>query len=138
MLQLPRSRLRRIALLALGPTYVAAGVNHLLNPEWYLRMMPPYLPAPDLLVLVSGLLEMVGGVAVFVPRFRSAAGWGLVLLLVAVLPANLHMALHPESFPEIPAFLLVARLPFQLLLMGWAWWATRPEAEASGGGGPLR
>ena len=118
---------RRLALLGLAGLFVVAGVNHFVNPEIYVAIMPPYLPAPRTLVYVSGFFEVVGGLAVLPRATRSVAGWGLVALLVAVFPANVHMALHPELFAPIPAWALYARLPVQLVLIAWAWWATRPS-----------
>lgn len=123
---LPQRRSRRWALLGLAVVFVAAGVNHFVMPEVYVRIMPPYLPAPKALVYLSGAFEILGGLGVLPRATRAAAGWGLVALLIAVFPANLHMALHPEQFASVPAWALYARLPFQLVLIGWAYWATRP------------
>jgi uncharacterized membrane protein len=126
---LPESRGRRWALLALAPFFVVAGLNHFVNEGFYLAMMPPWLPAHAELVFLSGILEVAGGVAVLVPRVRGAAGWGLVALLVGVFPANLHMALYADHFPQFSAFTLWARLPLQPLFIAWAWWATRGEPD---------
>jgi uncharacterized membrane protein len=126
MLQLPQRRAKRLALLALAGVFFAAGVNHFVNPYFYVRIMPPYLPAHLELVYLSGFFEILGGITVLVPIIRALAGWGLVLLLLAVYPANVHMALHPELFPEMSPFALYARLPFQFLFIAWAYWATRP------------
>jgi uncharacterized membrane protein len=126
MLQLPQSVPRRLALLALAVFFVGAGVNHFANPDFYVRIMPPYLPAHLELVNLSGVLEVLGGLAVLVPGIRGLAGWGLIYLLVAVYPANVHMALHPELFPSMSTFALYARLPLQLVFIAWAYWATRP------------
>lgn len=123
-LDLPDRLGRRTALLAIPILFVAAGANHFLNPDFYVGIMPPYLPAHHELVYLSGVLEIVGGAAVLVPRWRTAAGWGLVALLVAVSPANVHMAMNPELFPDIPAAGLYARLPLQGVLIVWVWWAT--------------
>ena len=79
---------------------------------------------------MSGVFEVAGGIGVLIPRLRSLAGWGLVALLVAVFPANLHMALNPELFSDASPFALYSRLPIQLLLIAWAYWATRPDATA--------
>ena len=124
--QLPRRRTRRLALLALSILFVAAGVNHFLNPEFYVGIMPSYLPAHLELVYLSGFFEVFGGIAILVAAVRTLAGWGLIMLLLAVFPANLHMALHPESFPAVDVFVLYARLPLQFLLIAWVYWATRP------------
>ncbi|MFK7985923.1 MAG: MauE/DoxX family redox-associated membrane protein [Sandaracinaceae bacterium] len=117
-------------LLALA--FIGAGINHFVNPDFYVQIMPPYLPLHLELVWLSGVAEVLLGVAVLVPKTRRLAGWGLVALLVAVFPANLHMALHPEDFPDAPAWGLYLRLPFQLLFIAWSLWVTRgPKPEAS-------
>jgi uncharacterized membrane protein len=104
--------------------YVAAGLNHFRDPGFYLRMMPPLLPWHAGLVVVSGIAEVALGVLALIGRTRRVAGIGLALLLVAVFPANLHMALHPEAFPDVPRAALFVRLPIQGLLIAWALWAT--------------
>ena len=129
MLQLPKLRSRRFALLGLGAFFVVAGTNHFVNPDFYVRMMPPYLPAHLALVYLSGFFEILGGVLVLVPRVRALAGWGLVVILMAIFPANIHMALSPELFLDMSTAALYARLPFQALFIAWAYWATRPEVQ---------
>ena len=109
--------------------YVLAGVNHFLNPAFYVNIMPPYLPWHEELVFVSGVAEVALGLAVLVPRLRRAAGWGLILLLVAVLPANVHVAVNDVPMPGRERGAGVwnwVRLPLQLVLIAWAWWTTRP------------
>ena len=130
MLELPRSLPRRVLLLLLSAFFIYAGINHFRNPEFYVAIMPRWLPAHLELVYVSGVFEVLGGVGVLVPATRAWAGWGLVALLVAVFPANVHMAVNPEPFVADgwPLWALYLRLPLQLVLMAWAWWATRPEA----------
>jgi uncharacterized membrane protein len=130
MLELPNTWPKKIALIVLAVAYVAAGSNHFVNPDFFVAMMPPYLPAHLELVYLSGVFEVAGGIGVMIPRLRSLAGWGLVALLVAVFPANLHMALNPELFSDASPFALYSRLPIQLLLIAWAYWATRPDATA--------
>lgn len=124
--RLRHDRVRRIARVALTIFFVWAGVNHFRNPQFYLRMMPPLLPRHQLLVDISGILEIVGGVGLLFPAVRAHAGWGLIALLLAIFPANIYMALHPELFPEISRLALMARLPLQLPLMAWAYWVSRP------------
>ena len=131
MFQLPSQLARRLALLALAVFFVVAGVLHFLNPDFYVAIMPPYLPAHLELVYLSGVFELVGGVAVLVAGVRVLAGWGLILLLIAVFPANLHTALHPELFPDVSTVAMYARLPLQLVFIGWAYWATQPEAAGA-------
>ncbi|MDH3206545.1 MAG: DoxX family protein [Gemmatimonadota bacterium] len=129
MRDLPARLPKRLALLALSLFFVVGGANHFLNPDFYVGMMPPYLPAHSALVSVSGVFEIVGGLAVLAPGVRSLAGWGLIALLVAVFPANLYMALNPDLFPITSAVALYVRLPFQVLFIAWAYWATRPEGS---------
>lgn len=128
MLELPRSLPRRIALILLSAGMTLAGVNHFASPDFYLAMMPPYLPAHLELVYLSGLCEIAGGLAVLPARTRRAGGWWLIAVLIGVFPANVHMALHPEQFPDFPVWGLTLRLPLQFLLMAWAWWATQEDA----------
>ncbi len=109
----------------LGGFMVLAGVNHFLNPKLYLRIMPPYLPWHEALVVLSGAGEVALGLLVFVPRYRRMAGWGLIALLVAVFPANVYMALNPQRFAPIPQWALWMRLPLQAVLIAWADWCTR-------------
>jgi uncharacterized membrane protein len=118
-------KLNLIMLWLLGFFFIAAGILHFLRPGMYLRIVPPYLPWPRELVLVSGLSEVALGVLVLTPRFRVPAAWGLVALLVAVFPANLHMALHPELFRKLHPVALWLRLPLQGVLIAWAFWYTR-------------
>ena len=118
---------RRIALVLLALFFVGAGVGHFVNTEFFVSIVPPYLPAPRVLVYLSGVCEILGGLGVLLPATRRAAGIGLIALLIAVFPANLHMALNPATFVEqgIPYWSLYARLPFQLVFIAWTWWSTR-------------
>ncbi len=109
------------ARLLLAAVFVIAGLLHFLLTPLYVSIMPDYLPAHRLLVLMSGACEILGGLGLVFSFSRQAAAWGLVALLVAVMPANLQMALHPEHWPKIPAWALWARLPLQLPLIYWAW-----------------
>jgi uncharacterized membrane protein len=97
----------------IGAFFIAAGIYHFVNPHPYLAMMPPYLPAPATLVAVSGVAEILGGAGVFLSTLRVAAGWGLIALLVAVFPANLHVALHGWPGVDLPRWVLWVRLPLQ-------------------------
>jgi uncharacterized membrane protein len=118
-------------LLALG--FIAAGLNHLVSPAFYRQLMPSWLPWHGALILVSGLAEVAGGVGVLLPRWRRAAGWGLIALLVAVFPANLHAAV--AGLPGVSAVLLWWRLPFQGVFIAWVWWVClrRPAAAPRAG-----
>ena len=117
----------------MSAAYVGAGFNHLLNPDFYLAIMPPGLPSPDWLNLLAGLAEIVLGVYVLEPRVRVFAAWGLIALLFAVFPANVYVALEnvglPDGVPGTGSSLVNwLRLPFQALFIAFAWWYTRPVA----------
>ena len=110
----------------LGAFFIAAGINHFVMPRAYQRIVPPRLRGDAArVVVISGVAELAGGVAVLVEPTRRAAGVGLIALLAAVFPANLYMACAPERFRGIPRWALYARLPLQPLMMWWAWTATR-------------
>lgn len=117
---------KRASLILMSLFYTAAGINHFVNPNFYLRMMPPYLPLHLELVYLSGLIEVALGIAIAIPRVRHLAAWGIIALLIAVYPANIHMALHPELFPEFSRLGLYLRLPVQILFIVWAYWYTSP------------
>ena len=108
-----------------GLFFVAAGVNHFLATGFYLRMMPAYVPWHVELVYLSGHAEIALGILVLIPTTSRLAAWGLIALLIAVFPANLQMALHPDTFPEFSATGLWGRLPLQAVLVAWAYRYTR-------------
>lgn len=118
-------KLKLLAKWGVGLLFVAAGVNHFARPDFYVKIMPPYLPSPDLLVAVSGVAEVLLGVLLLIPRFTVPAACGLIALLIAVFPANLHMALNAELYPEFPPAALWGRLPLQCLLIALVYWFTR-------------
>jgi len=113
--------------------FLAAGTMHFVVPRAYEAMMPPSLPRHREAVVVSGIAEIAGGLAVIPLRSRRLARWWLLSLLLAVFPANVHMAVNPEQVAgldlnRIPRWALWARLPLQPLAMLWVWRATRPLA----------
>ena len=122
---------KTLSRIVLGVVYILAGINHFINPDFYIDIMPPYLPWHGPLVFVSGVAEAVLGALVLIPRWSAPAAWGLIALLIAVFPANIHMALHPELYPTMPRSALWLRLPLQGVLVLWAWWHTRPERPRS-------
>ena len=117
--------LRNFSLYLLALLFIGAGVLHFLVPEIYLRIMPPYLLAPLLLVYASGAAEIVGGVGLLLSRTRQLAGWGLIVLLLAVLPANIYMLQTHGAGSSVPLWALWLRLPLQLVLGAWVWWSTQ-------------
>ncbi len=125
----PQTPAKRVAWGLLALFMIAMGVAHFVLTRWFVMVMPPYLPWHHELVLVSGVFEIAGGVGLLIPRLRRAAGWGLVALLVAVFPANIHMAMDPVQFGAEPIapWIWWARLPLQVPLIAVAWWMTRDD-----------
>ena len=119
---------KRIGVWAMAAFYVLAGLNHFRDPGFYLPMMPPFLPWHRELVWASGVAELGLGLALLVPGLRRWAAWGVIALLVAIFPANLHVALENVPIGGRAEGLGVwnwVRLPFQLVLIAWAWLYTR-------------
>jgi uncharacterized membrane protein len=115
----------------LAAIFVFAGVMHFVIPASYVQIMPAWLPLHRELVYLSGVLEIAGGVGLLIDRTRRAAGIGLVLLLIAVWPANLQMLRNAQAAdrPAGEQALLWMRLPLQLLLIVWVWGASRREPK---------
>jgi uncharacterized membrane protein len=116
--------MRAISIWLIAAIFVGAGVMHFVKPRLFAAIVPPFLPNALLLVYLSGVAEILGGLGVLVPAFRVWAGWGLIALLVAVFPANIYMAMEAEKFGIAPVWLWL-RLPLQLVLIAWVWWATK-------------
>ena len=110
---------------------VAIGTLHLIRPKPFLQMMPPYLPYHLELVYISGFFEILGGVGLLIPLVSRAAAWGLIALYIAVFPANIHVAVNHVVINGLPSNPLLAwvRLPFQAVLIAWAWWFTRKKFD---------
>ena len=124
MFDLPDSIVHVVVLVGLAILFVGAGVMHFVKPRVYEAVVPPSFPNPKALVAISGLAEIAGGIGLMVEPVRFAAGIGLILLLVAVFPANLYMARQPERFRQLaPAWALWARLPLQGVLIAVVAWA---------------
>jgi uncharacterized membrane protein len=123
----------KIARAALAIGMIAIGVMHFASPEPFVRIVPKALPAPLVLVYVSGAFEILGGAGLLVARTRRLAGLGLIALYVAVFPANINMAtndIQPDGH-HIPEALLWLRLPLQALLIWWAWRASRADRPSA-------
>jgi len=130
------NRAKSYLIWPMAAVYVFIGYTHLANPAPFVAIMPPGLPEPDLLNVVAGLAEIVLGVFVLEPRTRVLAAWGIIALLIAVFPANVHVATANIGLPSGEpgtgnALVNWFRLPFQAVFIAWAWWYTRPDVEAS-------
>ncbi len=111
----------------LAIAFVLAGINHFINPNFYLKMMLPILPAHLFLIRLSGVFEIVLGALLLIPKFTRLAAFGLMALLIAVFPANIYMAMNTELFPEFSPVALYLRLPLQFIIIAWAFWYTKND-----------
>ncbi|HEV2752475.1 MAG TPA: hypothetical protein VGV36_01430 [Solirubrobacteraceae bacterium] len=109
----------------IGVIFVVAGTLHFLRPAIYEAIVPDELPAGRGLVFVSGAAEIAGGLAMLSPATRRWAGWWLIATMIAVFPANVHMAVRAERYPQFPAAALWARLPLQAVIIALIWRAMR-------------
>jgi len=112
-----------VSRVALALFFIVAGTAHFISPAPYLAIVPYYFPWPAAMVALSGVAEILGGLGVCFRSTRRAAGWWLIALLITVFPANIH-ALSTRMViggHALPAWLLWARLPFQLLFIAWVY-----------------
>ena len=107
--------------------FLFGGVGHFVATDFFVSIVPPYIPWPRAAVYVSGVFELLGAIGILFARWRSLAGWGLTLLIVCVTPANLYMWQHPDLFPDFPPALLTLRMVIQVLLIACVIWSTRPQ-----------
>lgn len=126
--------MKKVARFFAGPALVATGINHFVNPDFYLKIVPSVLPNPEAIVYLSGIAEIAGALGTLHPRTRRPAGWFLIATLVAVYPANIYMALEPDRFSNIPTWVLWARLPLQFLFLYWVWLATLKDEDLAASG----
>ena len=107
--------------------FLFGGVGHFVATDFFVSIVPPYIPWPRAAVYVSGVFELLGAIGILFARWRSLAGWGLTLLIVCVTPANLYMWQHPDLFPDFPPALLTLRMVIQVLLIACVIWSTRRQ-----------
>jgi len=119
---------KRIGLSVVFLWFLIGGIAHFVFTDIEMRIVPPYIPWPRLAVLASGLFELAGAAGLVSRSTRRAAGVGLLLLTLAVTPANIYMLQRHDLF-DIPIWLLVARLPLQVALLALIWWSTRSSDE---------
>jgi uncharacterized membrane protein len=105
--------------------YIIAGANHFANPKLYLRIIPSWLPNPSLINYSSGAFEILFALLLIPQTTRSVAAWLIIALLIAVFPANVQMTLNFWRAHDPKLWLTIIRLPFQLILIWWAWLYTR-------------
>jgi uncharacterized membrane protein len=106
--------------------FMSGGIYHFINADFFLNIMPPYLPFHLAAVYVSGVFEILGALGLLFTRSRRPAGIGLFILTIAVSPANIYMWMNPDLFPDISEPLLAVRLLIQVLLLACIWWSSLP------------
>lgn len=105
--------------------YVIAGIMHFVRPKMYMRILPGYLPGHKLLVIISGIAEIVTGIALCFSVTKNLAIYAIIAMLIFFLPAHFHMFFNKKASMDIAKWVLVARIPLQLALMLWAYWYLR-------------
>ena len=121
---------RHLGLAIVFAWFMFGGVSHFTNVGLFLAIVPPYVPFPLAAVYVSGAFEVLFALGTLIPLTRQWSGNLLMLLTLAVTPANVHMWLHPDLFPDVSPTLLSVRLVIQVLLLGLIWWSTRTKAAS--------
>jgi uncharacterized membrane protein len=121
--------MKKLSKYTLALFFVGAGILHLVRPDFYLKIMPPYLPLHLELVYLSGFCEIALGLLLLVPRYSRWAAWGIIALLIAVFPANLYLYQNQDLLPA-PPILHFLRLPLQGVFILWAYWHTRQGHES--------
>lgn len=119
---------KRLALGFVFLWFFIGGIAHFVFTDVEMRIVPPYIPYPRLAVLVSGVFELLGAAGLLLPQTRRLAGVGLILLTLAVTPANVYMLQQADHF-GVPVWLLVLRLPLQLVLLFLIYWTTWPRKQ---------
>ena len=123
----------RIGLGIVFSWFFFGGIGHFVIDDFFISIVPPWVPWPAAAVYVSGVIEIALALAVLNNKTRAPAGIALILLTLAVTPANVHMWMHPEQFPDMPPFVYSIRLVVQVLLLACIWWSTqtpRPDARS--------
>ena len=126
---MPESALRLIGLTIVFAWFFVGGIAHFTATEFFVAIVPPWFPWNLLAVYVSGVFEILLALLLLWPAGRAQVGLGLILLTLAVTPANIHMYLNPDQFPESSETAYLIRLIVQVLLLALIWWSTRPSVS---------
>ena len=105
--------------------YTSIGIKHFINAEWFMQIMPPYLPYHKALIYLSGAFEIILGLMLLLKKTRFFAAWGLIVLLIAVFPANIYLAQTNGAAINISPVLAWGRLPFQAVFIALAFWHSK-------------
>jgi uncharacterized membrane protein len=123
--------LKNLGLAVVFLWFMVGGITHFTNPAFFVAIMPPYIGYHLEIVYISGVLEILGAIGILIPALRQWAGSGLLLLTVCVTPANIHMWLNRELFPDVSPVFLSVRLLVQVLLLLLIWWCTRMPSRGA-------
>lgn len=132
----PSNRRKEILRVILSASLIAVAITHFTHTDQHIRIVPPFLPHPAALVQISGVIEILLAIALLIPVLSVPAAWGMIALFIAVFPANIYQAMYSIPIDGIPnsPWLYWARLPFQAVLIAWAYWYTRRPEEQMGTG----
>ncbi len=119
--------MKKVSLIIMSIFYIVAGINHFINPAFYKKIMPSYIPWHIQFIYTSGILEIVFGILIIPSVTRKAAAWGIIILLVAIFPANVYMATNNWDEDNPNLWILILRLPLQFLLIWWAYSFTKDK-----------
>ena len=121
------SLFKKITIYFMSSAYIYVGMRHFTDPDFFLAIMPDYLPFHQEAVYISGFFEILLGGMLLFQKSRKVAGWGLIVLLIAVFPANIYLAQNEaaQQAIDISQTAAIVRLPFQALFIGIAFWHQR-------------
>ena len=119
--------IKLLSIYVMGLFYVMIGLKHFLDPEWFVRIVPPILPFKLALVYISGFFEIFLGILLVIPNYRYIASLGLILLLICVYPANIYLALTNGAALDITPEVAWGWLPFQFVFIGLAYWHSKDQ-----------
>ena len=117
--------IKLITIYLMSLFYISIGIKHFINVDWFMQIMPPYLPYHKALVYLSGAFEIIFGIMLLFEKTRFLAGWGLILLLISVFPANIYLAQTNGAAMNTSPALAWGRLPFQAVFIAIAYWHSK-------------
>ena len=121
---------KKIGLAVVFLFFLFGGIGHFVATDFFVKIVPPYIPYPRAMVLLSGVIELLLAFSLFSARLRPWTGYALMALICVVSLCNIHMSMNPHLFPEVPEWALTLRLVLQLGLLYLVWWSTRPAPRA--------
>jgi uncharacterized membrane protein len=116
-----QTSMKNFFLYLMSAVYIIAGANHFVNPRFYMKIMPPWLPYHAMLVAVSGVCEIAGALLLLPVATREVGAWFIIALLIAVFPANVQMMMNYAQRHNPYLWVTIVRLPLQAVLVWWAW-----------------